>query len=439
MIFAAICLALSVLNALLWWRADRRARALPAGRWRATARVAFATFFVAMLLYPLVPLSRLLLDEEPASMPAVWATAAYLWLPVLLPLTALCWATVAIASLGFSRLRRRSAVRPIADPTLPPTGSPLTGPPAAGLSRRDALGLAAAAFPPLAAVSLTGVALSQRGEFRVRPLTLFVPTLPEDLDGLTICHLTDLHAGNFVPADMVDRVAAAANALAADLVVFTGDLIDRGLLDRLPVGMRLYDRFDRRHGLAVIEGNHDVQANAAEFEQAMRHAKLPFLLDEQVTYEVPSKRTPGKRAAVQLLGLTWGELKETSDAGSDAVRPLRVYSEEATADSVRRVAALRRPDAFPILLAHHPHAFDAAAAAGLPLTLAGHSHGGQIMLTQTIGAGPLRFRYWNGVHERNGCQMVISNGLGSWFPLRVNAPAEILHLTLRRGTPLVLS
>ena len=41
----------------------------------------------------------------------------------------------------------------------------------------------------------------------------------------------------------------------------------------------------------------------------------------------------------------------------------------------QRVAALRKPDAFPILLAHHPHAFDPAAEAGLPLTLAGHSHG----------------------------------------------------------------
>ena len=102
------------------------------------------------------------------------------------------------------------------------------------------------------------------------------------------------------------------------------------------------------------------------------------------------------------------------------------------AASVQRVAALRRADAFPILLAHHPHAFDPAVEAGLPLTLAGHSHGGQVMLTPGIGIGPLRFRYWAGEHERNGSHLVISNGLGSWFPLRVNAPAEILHITLRR-------
>jgi predicted MPP superfamily phosphohydrolase len=93
-----------------------------------------------------------------------------------------------------------------------------------------------------------------------------------------------------------------------------------------------------------------------------------------------------------------------------------------------------RGDAFPILLAHHPHAFDPAAAAGIPLTLAGHTHGGQLMLTESIGFGPQMFRYWSGPYRNpNGSTLVVSNGVGNWFPLRVNAPAEIVHLTLRRG------
>lgn len=446
MIFVAICVCLILLTALLWRSADRRAQAVAPGLARRLIRLAFAAFFAAMALYPLVPLSRPLFDAEPDVAPTVWSTAAYLWLPILLPLTIAGWATFAAIGVGQRLLRRarsrRAEPTPTTDESSPATNSDLAEPsnpaypPApARLTRRQVFGLAAAAIPPVTTVGLTAAALSQRGEFRVRPLTVSIPALPDELDGLTICHLTDLHAGNFVPADMVDRVADAANALACDLVVFTGDLIDRGLLDRLPIGFRLFDRLDRRHGLAVIEGNHDVQANAAEFERAMRDRNLPFLIDEQVTYEVPGKRSPGLRVKVQFLGIPWGELKEKSDIGSDAVRPLRDYSEPATAASIGRVAALRRPEAFPILLAHHPHAFDPAAAAGFPLMLSGHTHGGQVMLTPNVGAGPLRFRYWNGVHERNGCQVVISNGLGSWFPLRVNAPAEILHLTLRRGTP----
>ena len=93
----------------------------------------------------------------------------------------------------------------------------------------------------------------------------------------------------------------------------------------------------------------------------------------------------------------------------------------------------RQPDAFPILLAHHPHAFDAAAEAGLPLTLSGHTHGGQLMLDSHRGFGSAIFRYWSGLYQKNASQMIVSNGVGNWFPIRVNAPAEIIHITLRRA------
>jgi hypothetical protein len=82
-------------------------------------------------------------------------------------------------------------------------------------------------------------------------------------------------------------------------------------------------------------------------------------------------------------------------------------------------------------MAHHPHAFDAAIEADVPLTLAGHTHGGYCMLDSRHGVGPALFRYWSGLYARGGSQLVVSNGVGNWFPIRVNAPAEIVHLTLR--------
>jgi predicted MPP superfamily phosphohydrolase len=91
-----------------------------------------------------------------------------------------------------------------------------------------------------------------------------------------------------------------------------------------------------------------------------------------------------------------------------------------------------RPDAFRILLAHHPHAFDPAADMGIPLTLSGHTHGGQIMLTPNWGAGRV-FKYWSGLYEKDRAKLVVSNGVGNWFPLRIGAPAEIVHLTLRQA------
>ena len=122
---------------------------------------------------------------------------------------------------------------------------------------------------------------------------------------------------------------------------------------------------------------------------------------------------------VQLLGLSWTRGYENRD--------------QRIAASVQRLLTQRQPDAFPILLAHHPHAFDAAAAASMPLTLSGHTHGGQLMLNDQVGFGPALFRYWSGLYTRGVSNLIVSNGVGNWFPLRVNAPAEIIHLTLLRA------
>jgi predicted MPP superfamily phosphohydrolase len=99
-------------------------------------------------------------------------------------------------------------------------------------------------------------------------------------------------------------------------------------------------------------------------------------------------------------------------------------------DALGQLLAQGKPDAFTILLAHHPQVFDAAAAAGIPLTLAGHTHGGQLMLTPRLGFGPWLYRYWSGLYRQGASQLVVSNGTGNWFPLRIGAPAEIVLLTL---------
>ena len=89
----------------------------------------------------------------------------------------------------------------------------------------------------------------------------------------------------------------------------------------------------------------------------------------------------------------------------------------------------RDPKAFPIVLAHHPHAFDFADE--FPLMLSGHTHGGQLMLAEDVGFGPWMFRYWSGEYRKPDRALVVSNGTGNWFPVRINAPAEVIHLTLK--------
>jgi uncharacterized protein len=264
-------------------------------------------------------------------------------------------------------------------------------------------------LPPAATVIGQFDALSQLNRFRIRRLEIELPALPTALDGLTIAHVSDLHVGRFTNGPILDEVVARTNALRADLVLVTGDLIDHALAD-LPAGLDMLRQLEPRGRLFMCEGNHDLFEGREAFEQRVRAAGVPLLLNESAELEIRGQR-------VQILGLRWGRF----GAGRGGW----------IADQMEEVVRLRRAGAFAILLAHHPHAFDPAVDAGIPLTLSGHTHGGQLMLTSDIGAGPLLFKYWSGLYRNGGAALAVSNGVGSWFPLRINAPAEILHLTLR--------
>jgi predicted MPP superfamily phosphohydrolase len=277
-------------------------------------------------------------------------------------------------------------------------------------NRRDFVSFTAALAPTVLTLSLTGVALTQLRQFRVRRFVVPIRNLPPDLDGATIAQVSDIHVGRFTSGRVLDRMVEMVNKLDADLVLLTGDLINDALVD-LAHGLDLARKMHSRFGLYLIEGNHDLIENPAEFERRVKGSGIPFLLDESTIVTV--RGTP-----LQLLGLSW----------------TRHHARDHDAEISRAVRALlqqRQPEVFPILLAHHPHAFDAAAEAGMPLTLSGHTHGGQLMLNEQLGFGPAMFRYWSGLYERGESKLIVSNGVGNWFPLRTNAPAEIVHITLR--------
>ncbi len=277
-------------------------------------------------------------------------------------------------------------------------------------TRREFLRFAAAVTPPLLTLGLTGVALHQLNQFRVRRLVVPVRDLPRSLDGMTIAHVSDMHVGRFTSGRVLREMVRVVNELRADLVLLTGDLINDALTC-LDEGIDLVRAIDPRLGLYLIEGNHDLLENGLEFERRVKASGIPFLLDESAIAAV-------RGVPVQVLGLSW----------------TRRYSTNHDAEISRSVRALlqqRQPDVFAILLAHHPHAFDAAAEAQMPLTLSGHTHGGQLMLNEQLGFGPALFRYWSGLYTRGESKLIVSNGVGNWFPVRANAPAELIHITLR--------
>ncbi|HEY8666189.1 MAG TPA: metallophosphoesterase [Tepidisphaeraceae bacterium] len=380
---------------IIWWRnSDATLCRLPRPRLWRTLLGAFVGLQVGYMLFFLVlPTAA---RRSHAWMPTPVLALIYLWHLLILPLTGAGHGAASL--LGFVwRLKKRlhSSPRPTARASQP-----------SGPTRRQLLQTAAVAAPPLLACAGVGRALSQIQDFRIRAMTLDFPNLPPALDGLRIAQVSDIHVGKFSRGRLLKRIVDATNELRADLVLLTGDLIDLSLSD-LPEGLDMVRKLDPRQGLVMIEGNHDLIESRGGFERAVKASGIPTLIDETLT--IPVHGQP-----IQLLGVRWA-------GGGDEAQ-----------QSVRTIAKTLQPGAFPILLAHHPHCFDAAAAAGIPLTLSGHTHGGQLMLNERLGAGPTMFRYWSGLYQRGASQLMVSNGVGNWFPLRINARAEIVHITLRR-------
>jgi predicted MPP superfamily phosphohydrolase len=275
----------------------------------------------------------------------------------------------------------------------------------AGVTRREFLGAAAAFTPPVLTLGAAAIGEAQLDGFRIRRIDVPIPNLPPALEGLTIAHVSDFHVGRFTRGPVLERVVEETNRLDADVIALTGDFINHSLRD-LPAALDIVRALRARHIVAACEGNHDLIEDARTFRREAVRGGLPLLLGETSETTIRGQR-------VQLLGLPWN------------------HSATGMRDSAAALLAQRDSGAWPLLLAHHPHAWDFAEE--IPLTLSGHTHGGQLMLTSRVGAGPLFYRYWSGLYTRASGALVVSNGVGNWFPVRVQAPAEILHLTLHRA------
>jgi predicted MPP superfamily phosphohydrolase len=338
--------------------------------------------------------------------------AVYLWHLIGLPCLLLTWIV-----LGLLRTPGRLA-KWLGERSAVPPESPLMATEAGQVSpsRRQFLGATFAAAPPLlttGAVAYSGTTLDH---FRIRRVDVPIANLPPGIDGATIAHVTDIHVGRFTTERQLRTIVEATNNLRADVILMTGDLINNSLAD-LPGSIDALRRMDSPGGVYLCEGNHDLFDDPTGFRQGVKSAGVPLLVNESRTFRVGGY-------PVQILGLPWGLGQANRTAGG---------GDNALALSVPHLLTQRDPNAFAILLAHHPHAFDFAASANIPLTLAGHTHGGQLMLTPGVGFGPMFYRYWSGLYQKGSSSLVVSNGVGNWFPLRVNAPAEILHLTLRKA------
>jgi len=243
--------------------------------------------------------------------------------------------------------------------------------------------------------------------------------LPKAFDGFRLAQLSDIHIGPFMPADEIRRCVLMVNQLKPDLVALTGDFITWDATTEGAV-VEALSALRAPFGVFGCLGNHerwaDVQDSltrlfAAQGVRILRHAHAPI-------------ESGGEQ--LNLIGVDYQTSRRFGPPGD------RIVSKY-----LEGVAALMLPDTANILLSHNPNSFDRAAELGIDLSLAGHTHGGQVTLefiSPHLSPSRLITSYVRGWFQKGESLLYVNRGLGTiGVPIRIDAPPEITLLELKCG------
>lgn len=248
----------------------------------------------------------------------------------------------------------------------------------------------------------------ERFDLRIREQKLVFPDLPKDLEGLRLVQLTDIHLSAFLSEREVARAVDMANETKAHIALVTGDLITyEG--DPLDACLGQLARLRADAGIFGCMGNHERYANVEDYvEHSGARLGMQFL----------------RRRAVQL---PFGEAA-LNLAGVDYQRLHRPY--------LKGAHQLVVPGAFNVLLSHNPDVFPVAAQQGYQVTLAGHTHGGQVrveILREDLNIARFFTPFVDGLYRRDNSAIFVSRGIGTiGLPARLGAPPEVALLRLCR-------
>ncbi len=254
----------------------------------------------------------------------------------------------------------------------------------------------------------------------VRPVDVATPSLPAAFNGYRIVHISDLHLGTYASApEAVDRIVDTINSLHADLVVFTGDIVN-GYPDELMPFLGRLSQIKARDGVVSVLGNHDY---------CMYHSYAPGDSPEKAVRRLIEAE---RRMGWQLL------LNQhiTLHRGADSIAVVGVENSSRPPFPDRGdlpKAIGQHPCPYSIVLTHDPSHWRRAVlpATSSQLTLSGHTHAMQLK----IGSfSPSQWIYpeWGGVYREGSRYLNVNTGTGGNVPFRFGAWPEIALITLHQ-------
>ena len=285
-----------------------------------------------------------------------------------------------------------------------------------------AIGLAAIPFASLLYGMFRG-----KYNFKVLSYKLEYDDLPEAFEGFKITQISDIHSGSFDNPKKVQYGVDLVNAQDADVVFFTGDLVNNRAEEILP-WIQTFKKINAKHRVYSILGNHDYgdyspwespeakKKNMEDLKKAQKKMSWDLLLNESRFIEKQGQR-------IAILGVeNWGSggFKKAGDLNK----------------ALSNVAA----EDFKILMSHDPSHWEAEVIPhpfNIHLTLSGHTHGMQfgIEIPGWVKWSPIKWRYkqWAGIYEKLNQRLNVNRGFGYLaYPGRVGIWPEVTVITLNR-------
>ncbi len=259
----------------------------------------------------------------------------------------------------------------------------------------------------------------------VSEVTVECAGLPAAFDGYRIVQFSDLHVGTYGDdTSFVEKVVDRINSLNPDLIVFTGDIVNRRTDEIVPF-VSVLSGLEAPDGVVSILGNHDYgdysdwespeakARNMAEMYKAQSDMGWRLLLNEHIFLHRGND-------SVAVIGV-----ENIGDPPFHSYGALyKAYPDVSDGNAK-------------ILLSHNPaHWVDSVSgneAVNIDLTLSGHTHAMQI---EVCGVSPAVFRYrtWGGLYSSEngfGGKLYVNIGLGTvGIPMRLGATPEITVITL---------
>ena len=339
---------------------------------------------LAVMLAVGLPAAMMLARSAPARVAVPLAWAAFVWLGTIF------YVDVSLAVLDAGRLLFEGVASASAGVSTP------EGPTAA-----RALALTAMAL----GLSIVSVGVWRgRSAPIVRRVRVPIAGLPAAFEGFRIAQLTDVHVSAITRRPAIERLVHATNALGADLIAITGDLVD-GSVAELREHVAPIAELRAPSGVFFVTGNHEYFSGADAWSAHVESLGIEVLRNRHVRVEKDGE-------AITLAGI------------DDAIA--RQFGGRSDVDGA---LAGRDPSLPVVLLAHQPRSVEKAARAGVALQISGHTHGGQMQPFSLLVR--IEQPFLRGLHRVGETAVWVSEGTGTWGPpMRVGTRSEISLIEL---------